>query len=124
MDTIRVSFIRMYQGKSPFSPDQNHVHHILLKRGYSHIKITIVLAMCSIVLILFAILSQPLGNNFVIFSLFGIGLSGVGIFTWVGNSVRFRSQVSPQPQITNETPTLSAKVITPSGGIKDLELNN
>ena len=67
-DTIRVSLIRMYNGKSPFSPDQNHLHHILLKRGYSHIKITVTLAFCSIVLILIAILAQPLGNNFVIFS--------------------------------------------------------
>lgn len=124
MDTIRVSLIRMYNGKSPFSPDQNHLHHILLKRGYSHIKITVTLAFCSIVLILIAILAQPLGNNFVIFSLFGIGLSGIGIFKWVGNNERFRLNDAPQSQPTNEIPTLSAKVITPSGGIKDLELNN
>jgi len=124
MDTIRVSLIRMYNGKSPFSPDQNHLHHILLKRGYSHIKITVILAFSSILLILFAILAQPLGNNFVIFSLFLIGLSGVSIFNWVGNGERFKVDNEHQAQLANETPILSAKVITSSGGIKDFELNN
>jgi len=36
-DTIRVFTIRIINGKSPFSPDRNHIHHILLdKLNWSH----------------------------------------------------------------------------------------
>jgi len=31
IDTIRVFSIRIMQGKSPFTPDMNHIHHIVLK---------------------------------------------------------------------------------------------
>ena len=34
MDTAGVVQRRISMGKSPFSPDQNHLHHILLKVGY------------------------------------------------------------------------------------------
>ena len=29
VDTLRVFAIRMIKGRSPFSPDRNHVHHLL-----------------------------------------------------------------------------------------------
>ena len=35
-DTLRVFAIRIWTGKSPFSPDKNHVHHVLTNNGWSH----------------------------------------------------------------------------------------
>lgn len=35
-DTIRVFSIRIWQGRSPFSPDKNHIHHLLTNNGWSH----------------------------------------------------------------------------------------
>lgn len=35
-DTLRVFAIRIFNRRSPFSPDRNHIHHILLDRGLSH----------------------------------------------------------------------------------------
>jgi UDP-GlcNAc:undecaprenyl-phosphate GlcNAc-1-phosphate transferase len=35
-DTLRVFAIRIWQGKSPFSADKNHVHHVLTNNGWSH----------------------------------------------------------------------------------------
>lgn len=35
MDVVRVFFHRIKNGKSPFLPDQNHIHHKLLKLGMS-----------------------------------------------------------------------------------------
>jgi hypothetical protein len=122
MDTLRVTMIRVYNGKSPFEPDQKHLHHILLKRGYSHLKTTSILAAASVLLILFAIVAQPLGINFVILSLFAITFSVLGISKWIADASK-KSIALPEPNIAPEQ-TLSAKVITPSGGIKDLELNN
>jgi UDP-GlcNAc:undecaprenyl-phosphate/decaprenyl-phosphate GlcNAc-1-phosphate transferase len=35
-DTMRVFMIRIWQGMSPFSPDKNHIHHLLTNNGWSH----------------------------------------------------------------------------------------
>ena len=35
-DTVRVFTIRIWQGRSPFSPDKNHIHHLLTNNGWSH----------------------------------------------------------------------------------------
>ena len=43
IDTLRVMFIRKIQGKNFFSPDKNHIHHILINLGKSHISSTILI---------------------------------------------------------------------------------
>ncbi len=35
-DTLRVFSIRILQGRSPFSPDKNHIHHLLTNNGWNH----------------------------------------------------------------------------------------
>jgi UDP-GlcNAc:undecaprenyl-phosphate/decaprenyl-phosphate GlcNAc-1-phosphate transferase len=35
-DTVRVFILRTWQGSSPFSPDKNHIHHLLTNNGWSH----------------------------------------------------------------------------------------
>jgi UDP-N-acetylmuramyl pentapeptide phosphotransferase/UDP-N-acetylglucosamine-1-phosphate transferase len=35
-DTLRVFALRIWKGKSPFSPDKNHIHHLLTNNGWSH----------------------------------------------------------------------------------------
>jgi UDP-GlcNAc:undecaprenyl-phosphate/decaprenyl-phosphate GlcNAc-1-phosphate transferase len=42
-DMIRVFSIRIYKGKSPFAPDMNHIHHRLLKLGFSHFNSTLII---------------------------------------------------------------------------------
>tara|TARA_B100001142_G_scaffold181939_1_gene181492 strand:+ start:32 stop:721 length:690 start_codon:yes stop_codon:yes gene_type:complete len=42
-DLLRVFIIRVKNKKSPFQPDKNHLHHILLNKGLSHWKISIIL---------------------------------------------------------------------------------
>lgn len=36
IDIIRVFFLRIFNGKSPFVADKNHIHHMLLNRFKSH----------------------------------------------------------------------------------------
>jgi hypothetical protein len=36
-DTLRVMSARILRGKSPFSPDKTHLHHLFIELGYSHI---------------------------------------------------------------------------------------
>jgi hypothetical protein len=39
-DTLRVFMIRIMNKRSPFSPDMNHFHHLLIKSGLTHIQST------------------------------------------------------------------------------------
>ena len=52
-DTLRVFIIRLYHGQSPFKPDMNHIHHLLLKSGMSHIQGTCFLIAYTIAFFLF-----------------------------------------------------------------------
>ena len=52
LDMLRVFLIRIFNKKNPFSPDRNHVHHLLIAQGFNAHKALIVI----LVLILFPIL--------------------------------------------------------------------
>ena len=39
-DTIRVMGVRMLKGRSPFSPDKGHLHHLLFSIHFSHVGTT------------------------------------------------------------------------------------
>ncbi len=57
-DTIRVSLTRIKQHRSPFEPDKNHIHHLLLRTGLNHIQTTCVLLSVSVLFIGLAILGR------------------------------------------------------------------
>ena len=40
-DTLRVMIARMLKGRSPFSPDKTHLHHMFIKLGCSHVMTTV-----------------------------------------------------------------------------------
>ena len=51
LDTIRVFILRGIKGNSPFAADKNHLHHKLLKYGYTHIQSTsLVILYCLLVI--------------------------------------------------------------------------
>lgn len=55
-DMIRVFAIRIFKGESPFVPDLGHIHHRLLKLGFSHFNSTIIIVLtnCLIITLAFA----------------------------------------------------------------------
>lgn len=75
MDTLRVFSIRIYKGLSPFSRDVNHIHHLLLNKGYAHVKVTIILSALSLANLLLAYSLQSLGINVVIGALMVSGIA-------------------------------------------------
>lgn len=64
-DTARVFAIRIFNGKSPFSPDKNHVHHILIRSGLNQMQTVFLLSAINILTILAAIAMAGLGDNFL-----------------------------------------------------------
>ena len=57
-DTIRVSLTRIKKHKSPFQPDKNHIHHLLLRTGLNHIQTTCVLLSVSLLFVGLGILGR------------------------------------------------------------------
>tara|TARA_X000000368_G_scaffold400083_1_gene371619 strand:+ start:1257 stop:2189 length:933 start_codon:yes stop_codon:yes gene_type:complete len=55
IDIIRIFFLRLFKGTSPFRPDKNHIHHLILKKINNHFIVTLIISSISI---LFLILSQ------------------------------------------------------------------
>ena len=52
VDLLRVFVIRIRNKKSPFSPDQNHLHHLLIKKGVSHFAIVVIILSISLIFLL------------------------------------------------------------------------
>ncbi len=48
-DTLRVFLIRILNGHSPFKADRNHMHHIFLDNGMSHLQVTAILCSGTII---------------------------------------------------------------------------
>jgi UDP-N-acetylmuramyl pentapeptide phosphotransferase/UDP-N-acetylglucosamine-1-phosphate transferase len=66
LDTLRVFAIRMIHGKSPFFPDRNHLHHLLLDRGFSHLKVTATIATAAVAFIMLTFFTLHFGTTWVI----------------------------------------------------------
>lgn len=61
-DSLRVFFIRIIQGKKPFTGDLNHVHHRLQRIGFTATQIVFILGVLNVLMIVLALSFQGLGN--------------------------------------------------------------
>lgn len=68
VDTIRIFIVRILRKKSPFSADKNHIHHHLLRLGYSHKRASTFILMytCLITIISLFFMKQNINTSFVI----------------------------------------------------------
>jgi UDP-GlcNAc:undecaprenyl-phosphate/decaprenyl-phosphate GlcNAc-1-phosphate transferase len=69
VDSGRVILLRIKRRVSPFSPDRNHIHHHLYRLGLSHLQITALISIYTILITTVAILLRHLNINlsFVLF---------------------------------------------------------
>ena len=61
-DTARVFAMRIWRGRSPFSADRLHIHHLLIDYGFSHLQATSILAIATMVFITLAFWLQKMGT--------------------------------------------------------------
>ena len=78
LDTLRVFSIRILQGRSPFTPDRNHIHHLLLDRGLNHRQVTFSCVGLNISFITMAYFGRTLGPTVLIFLMIGVSFALVG----------------------------------------------
>lgn len=70
-DISSVVISRLYQGKSPFSPDRGHLHHLLQAVGFTPARITLIMGGAALIIGLVGIVGFHMGSAdgvlFVIF---------------------------------------------------------
>jgi len=79
LDTLRVFSIRIFNGVSPFTPDRNHVHHLLLDRGLDHASVTLTCVSANIGFIMLAWFGRSLGPNYLLLIMLTLAFSGLAI---------------------------------------------
>lgn len=71
---------RLLAGRSPFKGDDKHLHHLLLKRGWSHRQISLFyIASCAIL----GLLASNLSSQGKLFTVIGVGVIVLGSLLWL-----------------------------------------
>ena len=65
-DTLRVFILRVIKGQSPFRPDRNHIHHLLIDAGLSHGQAVVILMTFNVVAFVLVFSNQSIGTLFII----------------------------------------------------------
>ena len=71
VDTVMVMSERLYEGRSPFLPDKNHIHHKLLTLGFDHYEAVFVIYLLQTLLVAAAYLLRY-ETDWLILSLYGL----------------------------------------------------
>ncbi len=71
-DTLRVFSVRMWNGKSPFSPDKTHIHHLLTNQGFSHAFATKVICSMHGIILLVTIWLKNIRQELILVILFSL----------------------------------------------------
>jgi UDP-GlcNAc:undecaprenyl-phosphate GlcNAc-1-phosphate transferase len=61
IDTLRVFFLRLSRGNSPFVADKNHIHHRLLTLGFTHLQVALILGGVNLFFIVFSFALKDFG---------------------------------------------------------------
>ena len=109
LDTLRVFSIRIFKGQSPFTPDRNHVHHLLLDRGLSHAAVTFTCVSINIGFILLSYFGRSLGPNYLLLVMLTLSFTGLGMLYYA--RPRRKMVIAKRSDGSTELKTVS-KVVT------------
>lgn len=110
LDTLRVFSIRIFKGRSPFTPDRNHVHHLLLDSGLNHAAVTFTCVGLNIGFIVLAWTGKSIGPNYLLFIILALSFAGLGLLFYRNSSSR-KMVISKRKDGATELKTHS-KVVT------------
>ena len=79
LDTLRVFSIRIFGRRSPFTPDRNHVHHLLLDTGLNHSKVTLTCLTINIFFVVLAYVGRGLGPTYLMLIMLLLSFTGLGL---------------------------------------------
>jgi len=79
LDTLRIFIYRMIRGNSPFTADNNHIHHRLLKLGLNHAQTVGVIYFFNLALIALTVFFKNANTSLTFLILFGTVLLFMGV---------------------------------------------
>ena len=114
LDTLRVFSMRIAKGKSPFSPDRNHIHHLLLDRGLNHSYVTLCCVALNAAFISMAFFGRSFGSTKLLFAMTVTSFAIVGGLFYLrkpGTRLRIAKsfQHNAEPLIQPATKVVSIK---------------
>jgi UDP-GlcNAc:undecaprenyl-phosphate/decaprenyl-phosphate GlcNAc-1-phosphate transferase len=80
---LRVFVVRIFSGKSPFSADRQHIHHLMLDAGLNHLQATGVLIAVNTMVLLTVVNFQDLGNLYLLLIIISYGLVLTGVLLYI-----------------------------------------
>ena len=84
LDTLRVMLVRALKRKSMFRADRNHIHHILIDKGISHLRTSLVLCLINAFNLIVIFLLESNFNSVELTGIYiGISLIWYGIFEYI-----------------------------------------
>ncbi len=122
MDTLRVFSIRIANGKSPFTPDRNHIHHLLLRKGMGHSAITFSCVAVNLAFIILTYNFRHIGPTYLTLSVLLVAFICLGVlFYRAGRNRMYVSKNANNPDIELQ---MSSKVVTLTKEVSTIERNN
>jgi len=109
LDTLRVFSIRIAHGKSPFTPDKNHVHHLLLEKGMGHVSVTLCCVAFNVSIILLTWFGRNMGPNYLMMAMLGLSFLGLAFLYYHRRSKR--TMVIAKSITETEGTKLTTKVV-------------
>jgi UDP-N-acetylmuramyl pentapeptide phosphotransferase/UDP-N-acetylglucosamine-1-phosphate transferase len=114
-DTLRVFSIRITQGRSPFSPDRNHIHHLLLDRGLNHKQVALTCLLLNVFFIAVAYSARALGGMPVLLFMTALSILFLSLVVYLKKPVKRTMPVKPILQSTEQVllvPQTPSKVVS------------
>lgn len=103
-DTLRVFALRISRGRSPFSPDRNHIHHLLLDRGFNHSQVTLICLLMNVSFIALAYVGRSLGTTVLLCSMIGASFALIALLQqWKKRPGLVVASTSHQHKVENST---------------------
>ncbi|HSU52338.1 MAG TPA: MraY family glycosyltransferase [Segetibacter sp.] len=91
MDTLRVFTLRVVHGRSPFSPDRTHIHHLFLKKGFDHRSVTIICVLSTIIISAACFTFQAIGTSLLIVALVALFVAFVYVLSYNKSKYKLRA---------------------------------
>jgi UDP-GlcNAc:undecaprenyl-phosphate/decaprenyl-phosphate GlcNAc-1-phosphate transferase len=108
LDTLRVFAIRIINRRSPFSPDRNHIHHLLLDRGMSHRAVTLTLVSVNLAFVASSYALRAMGTTLLFFFIFAIFFAVIAVLYY---SRKPRLFVTTATEAMLEEVSISSKIV-------------
>jgi UDP-GlcNAc:undecaprenyl-phosphate/decaprenyl-phosphate GlcNAc-1-phosphate transferase len=84
LDTLSVMIQRMREGRSPFSPDRNHLHHKLLALGFAHAEAVAIVYLLQVMLFLVAYFLRYESDLLILGVFATLAAVVYGVLRWAG----------------------------------------